>query len=271
VLAADTVVEALELAAEDDEVRAIVLRVDSPGGGSFPSELVWRAIRKAREKKPVVASFSDYAASGGYYLASATDAIVAEPATITGSIGVFAVRPALGQLFARFGVDAEHMQRAAHAEINLMTPELSPDTTEWLQADVRRVYDLFLARVAEGRGLEVAAVDAVAEGRVWTGAQAAERRLVDRLGGLRAAVATAKERVGIAPEADVSLQVYPPPKPLAEQIREALRFGFASALASALPFESDVAAPALARAGGWLQALAGPGPVLAPPFWVEIH
>ena len=93
VFASETVIEALQEAAEDDAIRAIVLRIDSPGGGAFPSEQIWQAIREARKKKPVIASFSDYAASGGYYLASATDAIVAQPATLTGSIGVFAVRP----------------------------------------------------------------------------------------------------------------------------------------------------------------------------------
>jgi protease-4 len=272
VAAADTIVEALEKAVEDDAVKAIVLRVDSPGGGSFPSERIWRAVRKARESKPVVASFSDYAASGGYYLASGADAVVAQPATITGSIGVFAVRPALGGLFARFGVHAETLQRAPHAELNLATPPLSDDTAAWLDREVQVVYQLFLRRVAEGRGLEPGAVDAVAQGRVWTGAQAGERGLVDRLGGLRAAVALGKERAGISAEADVSLTVYPPPKPLAQQLAEALRLSAAQAARAALPFAADDAPAALAgRVGAWLGALAEGGALLVPPVWVEIH
>src|SRR5690606_20761615 len=112
--------------------------------------LIWRAVRKAREKKPVVASFSDYAASGGYYLSAAADAVVAQPGTITGSIGVFAVRPALGGLFERFGVVAATMQRAPHAELNLSTPPLSDDTQAWLDQQVQAVYGQFLRRVAEG-------------------------------------------------------------------------------------------------------------------------
>jgi protease-4 len=269
VAAADTVVEALEKAAEDDAAKAIVLRVDSPGGGSFPSELIWRAVRRAREKKPVVASFSDYAASGGYYLSSAADGIVAQPATITGSIGVFAVRPALGGFFQRFGVAAETMQRAPHAELNLATPPLSSDTAEWLDREVKTVYEQFLARVAEGRGLEVEQVRAVAEGRVWTGAQADQRGLVDQLGGLRAAVALAKEKAGIDADADVGLTIYPTPKPLAEQIAESLRLSAAQAAAAALPF--DPQRWAATRMAAWLGAVAEGGALLVPPIWVEIE
>jgi protease-4 len=272
VAAADTIVEALEKAIEDDEVKAIVLRVDSPGGGSFPSELIWRAVRRARESKPVVASFSDYAASGGYYLASGADAVVAQPATITGSIGVFAVRPALGGLFERFGVHTATMQRAPHAELNLSTPPLSEDTAAWLDREVQEVYQLFLRRVGEGRGIEAAAVDAVGQGRVWTGAQAGERGLVDQLGGLRAAVEIAKQRAGIAADADVSLAVYPPPRPLAQQLAEAMRISAAQAARAALPLDADALSAAMAgRLGAWLAAIAEGGALLVPPVWVEIQ
>lgn len=272
VAAAGTIVEALEKAVEDDAVKAIVLRVDSPGGGSFPSELIWRAVRKARASKPVVASFSDYAASGGYYLAAGADAVVAQPGTITGSIGVFAVRPALGGLFERFGVNTETMQRAPHAELNLSTPPLSEDTAAWLDREVQEVYGLFLERVAEGRGLAKEAVDAVGQGRVWTGAQAGERGLVDRLGGLRAAVALAKERAGIAADADVSLTVYPPPKPLAQQLAEAFRTSAVRAASAALPFDPEALPAAMAgRVRAWLAAVAEGGTLLVPPVWVEIH
>jgi protease-4 len=272
VAASRTIVEALEKAAEDEQVKAIVLRVDSPGGGSFPSELIWRAVRKAREKKPVVASFSDYAASGGYYLSSGADAVVAHPGTITGSIGVFAVRPALGGLYERFGVHAATMQRAPHAELNLSSPPLSDDTAQWLDREVQEVYQLFLRRVAEGRGVEPAAIDAVAQGRVWTGAQAGERGLVDRLGGLRAAVEVAKERLGIAADADVALAVYPPPRPLAEQLGEAFRLSAARAAWEALPFAAEELSAAMTgRLGAWLGALAEGGALLVPPLWIEIR
>ena len=266
VFAADTVIEALEDAAKDDGVRAILLRIDSPGGGAFPSELVWRAIREARKKKPVIASFSDYAASGGYYLASAADAIVAQPSTLTGSIGVFAVRPALGPLLARFDVGVVTQTRAPHAEIELLTQQLSPENRAWLQADVMEVYHRFLSRVSEGRGIPVEALDPLAEGRVWTGQQAAGLKLVDALGGMRTAVAKAKEKVGIAPDADVALAVFPPPKPLAVQLREALHMRIAQSLAPALPLPG-----ALGHIAGWLDAVSVDGPVLAPSVWMEVH
>lgn len=275
VAASETVAEALATAADDDSIAAILLRVDSPGGGSFPSEAIWRAVRKARQSKPVIASFSDYAASGGYYVASAADGIVAQPGTITGSIGVFAVRPALGAFFARFGVATETMQRAPHAELNLATPPLSDDTAEWLDREVQNVYELFLDRVAEGRALEIVQVDAVAQGRVWTGEQAVERGLVDQLGGLRAAVLLAKERVGIDADADVGLSVYPPPRPLVEQIAESFRLSIARTAASALPFDlerhSEHWPAAAGRISAWLGAIAQGGALLLPPVWIEIQ
>lgn len=271
VAAADTIVEALEKAVEDEAVKAIVLRVDSPGGGSFPSELIWRAVRKARERKPVVASFSDYAASGGYYLASAADAVVAQPGTITGSIGVFAVRPSFGAFLARFGVATETMERAPHAELNLATPPLSADTEEWLEREVGRVYELFLDRVGEGRGLEVPQVDVVAQGRVWTGEQAVEHGLVDRLGGLRAAVRVAKQRAGIDEDADVGLAVYPPPRPLVEQIAESFRLSAVHAARSALPFDAGHWPDAGGRVSAWFGAVAEGGALLLPPVWIEIR
>lgn len=266
VFASETVIDALEDAADDEAVRAIVLRIDSPGGSAFPSEQMWHAIRAAREKKPVIASFSDYAASGGYYLASAADVIVSQPATLTGSIGVFAVRPALGGLLRRFDVNTAVIDRAPHAEIGLMGPELSPDTREWLQADVEETYHRFLARVAEGRGRPVAEIEAVAEGRVWTGEQAVTRGLVDAIGGLRSAVSQAKEKVGLGADADVTLSVYPAPKPFAEQLREALRVSVARSVAAALPWDE-----AFAHFETWVEAITAPGLVLAQPLWVEIQ
>ena len=266
VFASETVIDALEAAADDEKVRAIVLRIDSPGGSAFPSEQMWHAIRAAQKKKPVIASFSDYAASGGYYLASAADVIVSLPATLTGSIGVFAVRPALDGLFRRFDVNTAVIERGPHAEIGLMGPALSPDTRDWLQADVEETYRRFLERVAEGRGRPVEEIAAVAEGRVWTGEQAVTRGLVDALGGLRAAVSKAKEKVGLGADADVTLSVYPAPKPLAEQLREALRVSVARSVSAVLPWND-----AFAHYETWVDAITAPGLVLAQPLWVEIQ
>jgi protease-4 len=270
IVASETVIGALQDAAKDDAIRAIVLRIDSPGGGAFPSEQIWQAIREARKKKPVVASFSDYAASGGYYLASAADLIVADPGTLTGSIGVFAVRPAIQGVLERFDVHPYTFDRGPHAEINLLTPPLSPDTRDWLQADVDATYQRFLSRVAEGRNRSVEEIGAIAEGRVWTGEQAVTRGLVDALGGLRTAVAKAKEKVGIAAETDVALSVYPPPKPLAEQIRDALRVSVAQSVAVALPWSENFS-QGLAGLASWFDAIAVPGAVLAPSVWIEIR
>lgn len=266
VFASETVIDAIEEAAKAADVRAIVLRIDSPGGGAFPSEQIWHAVREARKRKPVVASFSDYAASGGYYVASAADAIVSLPGTLTGSIGVFAVRPALGGLFERFDVRSEMLERAPHAEINLISPALSPDTRDWLQADVEDTYRRFLARVSEGRGRPVEEIEAIAEGRVWTGEQAVTRGLVDGIGGLRSAVLRAKEKVGLGEDADVSLTVYPPPKPLAEQLQELLRVSAVGAALDFVPWRA-----ALERAGAWAEAVTRAGPVLASPIWIEIR
>jgi protease-4 len=270
VFAADTVIDALQKAADDDSVRAIVLRIDSPGGGSFPAERMWRAVRAAREKKPVVVSCSDMAASAAYYVSSAADAIVAEPGTLTGSIGVFAVRPAFRGLLQRFGVGVEVLERAPHAELNLLAPDVSPETAAWMQGQVREVYDLFLSRVAEGRKLEKAQVEQVAEGRVWSGAEAREHGLVDILGGVHAAVDEAKRRVGLAADVDVRLAVYPRPKPLAEQIRDALGGHLARVAEAALPL-GPRRWQAAERVVGWLAAVSGDGAVMAPPVWIEIH
>ena len=266
VLAADTVVAALEAAAEDDAISAIVLRINSPGGGSYPSELVWRAVREARRSKPVVASFSDYAASGGYYLATAAEAVVANPATLTGSIGVYAVRPALGGLLDRIDIGSDALLRGPHAEILLATPELSEDTRGWLQAEVEVTYRRFRDRVADGRELKRTEVDAVAEGRVFTGEQALERRLVDSLGGLRAAVSWAKQRVGLDPDADVALEIYPRPRSWREQLRTAFHQRVARTVRQALPWGEAAAGVAT-----WVDALGAGGPVLVPPFWIEVH
>jgi len=266
VFASETVMDAIEQAAKADDVKAIVLRIDSPGGSAFPAEQMWNAIREARKKKPVVASFSDYAASGGYYVASAADAIVSQPATLTGSIGVFAVRPSLHGLLDRFDVHSAVLSRGANAEMNLVTPELSPDTRDWLQADVEDTYHRFLSRVSEGRGRPVADVEAIAEGRVWTGEQAVTRGLVDAIGGLRTAVSRAKEKAGIGADEDVSLTVYPPPKPLAEQIQQLFRSAVARSVEEALPWRG-----ALARTGAWLEAVTSAGPLVAMPVWIDIR
>ena len=196
---ADAVAASLRRAAADGEVKAIVLRIESPGGDGFASDLVWREVVRARRSgKPVIASLGDLAASGGYLVAAGADAIVAEPATLTGSIGVFAAKPDLSGLLDRLSVRQEASDRGAKAEILSLTRPWSEPEREALQRQVDAFYALFLDRVAEGRKLPRAQVEAVAGGRVWTGRQALERKLVDRIGTLADAVAMARDRAGLS-------------------------------------------------------------------------
>jgi protease-4 len=219
VFASETVSKALLDAAEDERFRAIILRIDSPGGSALASEMIWDALQRARESgKPVIASFSDVAASGGYYVASGADAIVASPLSITGSIGVFALRPVVGDLLDDLGIGVFPMTRGAHADFYLSSHPLSEGASRRLQGLVEETYDLFLERVAEGRDMPRDAVHEVAQGRVWTGVQAHEVGLVDELGGLRAAMNRARTAVGLSPDDDVALVPYPPPPSLAEQL-----------------------------------------------------
>ena len=224
VLASDTVSQALRDAADDPNIEAIIFRIDSPGGSALASDVVWRATQHVRASgKPLIASFSDVAASGGYYVAAGADAIVASPGSITGSIGVFVLRPVLAGAFEKLKIGVESLTRGTHAGIQLSSKPLTPETRARLQDEVESIYGLFVERVSDGRGLEAAAVDAVARGRVWTGAQAADAGLVDELGGLRTALEQAKTAAGLSPDADVALMPYPPPQPFAEQLGDVLR------------------------------------------------
>jgi protease-4 len=266
VLASTTVSEAIEAATEAPEIKAIIFRIDSPGGSALASDLVWRATQRAREKgKPVIASFSDVAASGGYYVACGADRIVSQPATYTGSIGVFVLRPVLAGLFENLGIGVEVMTRGEHADLLLASRPLSARTRRRLRADVRGVYETFVGRVAEGRGLTPEAVDGIGQGRVWTGAQASEIGLVDVLGGLRTAVLEAKGAVGLDADADVELVSYPLPRSLAEQISDA--FG-----ASLRATVSSLSLPsALRQLVTTLEVLPAGTPLLIPPGLAEIH
>jgi protease-4 len=206
---AETISGAIREARNDDEIRAIVLRVDSPGGFGPAADVIRREVQLARKTKPVVVSMGDTAASGGYYVTIGSSAIVAQPATITGSIGVFSGKFSLRGLYDKLGVTKEILSRGQHAAI---FSSYRPWTDEE-RAQIRRqnaaFYQDFIHKVAEGRGKSVTAIDAVAQGRVWTGAEALERGLVDRLGGLDEAVAIAKEKAKIGKEQDVSLVILP--------------------------------------------------------------
>jgi len=194
-------------AADDPRVAAIVVRIDSPGGDGTASDLIWRELVRARKEKhkPVIASMGDVAASGGYYVAAGADAIFAEPATITGSIGVFIGHFDAEGLLGKLGLNLETVKRGASADLFTPNRALSEGERKTLQSWVDGFYEEFVARVAEARGLSRDQVDRIARGRVWTGHQALEHRLVDRLGGLMDALAEAKRRAGLDEDEDVEL------------------------------------------------------------------
>ncbi len=203
---AESVVQQLEEAASSRQVKAIVLRIDSPGGDAVASELIWRAVRKAREKKPVIASMGDLAASGGYLVAVGADRILAEPSTLTGSIGVFVLKPEFSGLLEKVSVHRAVQTRGKNADIASMARPWTAEERALVERQVDVVYGTFLDRVVEGRSLPRAEVEKVAGGRVWTGQQALARKLVDQLGGLDDAVAVARQRAGLSRGAVVEVR-----------------------------------------------------------------
>ena len=206
----DTIAAALREAAADDSVSAIVLRVDSPGGSVPGSETVWREVNRARDGgKPVVASMGAVAASGGYYVSMSADAIIANPGTITGSIGVVTGKLVARELKGRLGVGSDSVRTNPNADAWSINQPFTDEQHAHVEAEADLFYTDFVERVADGRKMTVEAVDAIARGRVWTGADALERGLVDELGGLRTAITRAKVLAGLEPDADVRLVSYP--------------------------------------------------------------
>ncbi|WP_166335017.1 signal peptide peptidase SppA [Sphingobacterium chungjuense] len=176
---------------EDDKVKAIVLRVNSPGGSALASDLIWREVSLAKKAKPVIVSMGDYAASGGYYISAAADSIFADAGTLTGSIGVFGLIPNLQNLFNnKLGLHFDVVKTGPYADVSVDRP-LTAEERTIVQGGVNRIYQQFMQRVADGRGLTIAQVDSIGQGRVWTGSQAIELGLVDRLGTLDDAVKSA--------------------------------------------------------------------------------
>ncbi|AKN18128.1 protease IV, signal peptide peptidase [Mycobacterium haemophilum DSM 44634] len=206
----DTIAAALREVAADESVSAIVLRVNSPGGSVTASETIWREVKRARDRgKPVVVSMGAVAASGGYYVSAGADAIVANPGTITGSIGVITGKLVIRDLKGRLGVGSDTVRTNANADAWSSDAPFTPEQHTHREAEADLFYADFLQRVAEGRGMTTDAVDDVARGRIWTGADALERGLVDELGGLATAVRRAKVLAGLDADADVRIVSYP--------------------------------------------------------------
>ena len=204
----ETMRESLRQVREDKKVKAVVLRINSPGGSALSSELIWREIQEVRKVKPVVVSFSDVAASGGYYIGVASDMIFTEPTTITGSIGVFATIPNVNGLADKFGINAEQVgTHRQSVDYSLFEP-LNDDFREVLRSDIEITYNLFLTRVAEGRDISVSRADSLAQGRVWSGTDAVALGLADALGGLDDALSAAADMAGIDSYRILSLPQY---------------------------------------------------------------
>lgn len=232
VMGSETMGEQFRQAREDASVRAVVVRVNSPGGAVFPSEAIRREVELTRKVKPVVVSMSDVAASGGYWIAMSANKIVAEPGTITGSIGVVAGKFNVLGLYEKLGLSKDFIATTENSTIEYPFQNFTPAQRAKVQSFMRETYDAFVEGVAESRGMEVAAVDKVARGRVWTGERAQELGLVDELGGLDVAIAAAKELAQIPAEETVSLIYLPPPRPLLDRLLDlmsgvrAMRSGF---------------------------------------------
>ncbi|MGH6980189.1 MAG: signal peptide peptidase SppA, partial [Stellaceae bacterium] len=207
---ADTLARAFREATNDPKVRAIVFRVDSPGGSAVASETIWEATLYARQRhKPLIVSMGDLAASGGYYISANADKIVAEPGTLTGSIGVVGGKYVIAGLSDKLGITWDSAQIGAHAGIASITQDFSPDGKALFERSLDHFYIGFKSRVAQGRKFDADKVEEVAKGRVWTGEQARDNGLVDVLGGFDVALDLAKHAAGIDIGSDVTLVPFP--------------------------------------------------------------
>ncbi len=196
-------------ARQDKSIYAIVMRVDSPGGSAVASDVIWREVALAKKEKPFVVSMSDLAGSGGYWISMDADKIVAQPQTLTGSIGVLFIKFSLARLYAKLGITAERLTYGKRADMFSTFRAMTPEEKEFMKQEILWSYDQFLTKAAEGRDLTREAVDKIGKGRVWTGSQAKEIKLVDELGGLSEAIAMAKNLAGIPPAEEVRLDVWP--------------------------------------------------------------
>lgn len=262
----DTLARVLRAAADNDDFEAVVLRVNSPGGSAIASEVILREVVALRGKKPVIVSMGSLAASGGYWIACQADHIVAEPTTITGSIGVFGMLPNAGGLLDKLGLSVDVVKTARHADVMAIHRAKSEEELATIQVIVDSIYDGFLERVAIGREMEREQVAELAQGRVWSGAQAFELGLVDELGGLEDAIAIAKDRAGLDADAELRFPQAEEPDIMSLMLREIARERRDRPLTSTSQFATEF--DSLRHE---LEALLGQGPVLARlPFVLRI-
>jgi len=218
-IGSDTLAKAMNDAANDKSIKAIVLRVDSPGGSGLASDIIWHAVEAANQKKPVVVSMSDVAASGGYYISAAASKIIAQPSTITGTIGVVAGKPVLRGFYDWLGISNEYVLRGKTAGMFRETEKFSDEERakfeDWIKTTY---YQDFIPKVAKGRKKDAQSIDSVGQGRVWTGAQAKDRGLVDEFGGLDRAVDVARELAKIPADKGVERVILPQPQTFIQQL-----------------------------------------------------
>ena len=218
-IGSDKFTKEIRKARENDKVKAIVLRVSSPGGSALASDLIWREVVKARESKPVIASFGNYAASGGYYISMAADTIVSQPNTITGSIGIFGIIFNMGDFMAnKLGITTDGVSTGEFSSLMTSSRALTDAEKAIIQSSVEEGYEMFTAKAAAGRNMNIDDLKAIASGRVWTGTQAKANGLVDILGDLDDAIAIAAEKAGIAD--DYKVRYYPEQKTALEELIE---------------------------------------------------
>ena len=218
-IGSDTVAKALNDAAADKTIKAVVLRVDSPGGSGLASDIIWRAVETTNQKKPVVVSMSDVAASGGYYISASAAKIIAQPSTITGSIGVVAGKPVMRGFYDWLGISNEYVLRGKNAGMFRETEKFSDEERakfiEWINTTY---YRDFVPKVAKGRNRDAKYVDSVGQGRVWTGGQAKDRGLVDEFGGLDKAIEVAKQLAKIPADKGVERVILPYPTTFLQEL-----------------------------------------------------
>lgn len=240
VITPDIMAKALREAREDSDIQAVIMRVDSPGGSAVASDAIWREVLLTQREKPLIVSMSDVAGSGGYYIAMAAGTIVAEPGTITGSIGVLGGKLNLKGLYNKVGLTKEVITRGKNANLYSDYGDFTPTERERLQKLLETVYQDFVQKAAEGRNKTEAEIHELAQGRIWTGKQAKEIGLVDELGGLDTALAIVKEQIGIDPTDEVDLIILPKPKTFFETLIEDMEMDIRIPMTSHLPMPTPI-------------------------------
>ncbi|UCF64690.1 MAG: signal peptide peptidase SppA, partial [bacterium] len=215
---AEGMADIIKDAAEDKGVQAIVLRINSPGGSGIAADIIWNSVVKAREKKPVIVSMSDLAASGGYYIAMSADTIVAQPSSIVGSIGIYSGKFSMKELYRKLGVNKIEIPRGDNSNLFSELSTFNDKQRKIIENHITTYYQKFVQKAADGRGLTYEEVDKIGQGRVWTGVQSIQNGLVDKLGGMEDAIQVAKKMIGTPTESYVKIKIYPQQRSFFERL-----------------------------------------------------